>query len=56
MHLNMSKYMLEVNKLKKTFYHKNGLVKVLDNINLKVKRGELIECYSASEPNKNIFH
>ena len=53
MHLNMSKYMLEVNKLKKTFYHKNGLVKVLDNINLKVKRGELIALTGPSGSGKS---
>ena len=38
----MTKNLLETSKIKKSFNHKNGLIKIFDNVNLKIKRGELI--------------
>jgi len=29
----MTKYLLEIKKIKKVFNHKNGLIKVFDNVN-----------------------
>ena len=37
----MSKYLIEVKK-KKNFYHKNGQIKIFQDVDLKIKAGELL--------------
>ena len=38
----MNNFLIETNKIKKNFNHRNGLVRVFENVNIKVKPGELI--------------
>ena len=38
----MSKYLLETINLKKSFDHRNGRIDLFNNVNIKVKKGELI--------------
>ena len=35
----MTKILLEVKSLKKTGEHKNGTIKLFDNVNIKIKKG-----------------
>ena len=41
----MSKILLEITNLKKSFEHVNGLITLFDNFNLKIKEGELNRHY-----------
>ena len=38
----MSKILLETNKLKKTFNHSSGSITLFDNLDLKIREGELV--------------
>ena len=38
----MNKILLETVNLKKNFEHRNGTIELFNNVNLKVKRGDLI--------------
>ena len=49
----MNKYLLEVSKIKKNFNHKNGVVKVLENVSFKIKRGELVALIGPSGSGKS---
>ena len=51
----MSKYLIEVKKLKKTFDHKNGQIKVFQNVDLKIKSGELVALVGPSGSGKSSF-
>ena len=37
----MNKNLLELRKVKKNFNHKNGLINLFNDVNLKIKEGEL---------------
>ena len=51
----MSKYLIEVKKLKKTFDHKNGQIKVFQDVNLGIKVGELVALVGPSGSGKSSF-
>ena len=51
----MTKYLLEVNKIKKIFNHKNGVIKIFENVNLKIKCGELVALTGPSGSGKSSF-
>jgi phosphonate transport system ATP-binding protein len=48
----MSKIILEITNLKKSFDHKNGNVELFNNVNLKVKKGEFISILGPSGSGK----
>ena len=49
----MSKILLETNNLKKTFEHTNGLITLFDNLNLKIKEGDLVALVGPSGSGKS---
>ena len=51
----MIKTLLETVNLKKTFMHKNGSIELFDNVNLKVKQGDLIALIGPSGSGKSSF-
>ena len=51
----MTKILLETINLKKTFEHKNGNVELFNNVNLKVKKGDLIALVGPSGSGKSSF-
>ena len=51
----MTKILLEVKSLKKTYEHKNGIIKLFDNVNIKIKKGELIALTGPSGSGKSSF-
>ena len=51
----MTKIFLETVNLKKTFEHKNGIIELFNNVNLKVKKGELIALVGPSGSGKSSF-
>ena len=51
----MTKYLLEVNKIKKIFNKKNGVIKIFENVNLKIKCGELVALTGPSGSGKSSF-
>ena len=51
----MTKILLEVKSLKKTYEHKNGIIKLVDNVNIKIKKGELIALTGPSGSGKSSF-
>ena len=51
----MTKILLEVKSLKKIYEHKNGAIKLFDNVNIKIKRGELIALTGPSGSGKSSF-
>ena len=51
----MNRYLIEVKKLKKTFDHRNGQVKVFQDVNLGIKPGELVALVGPSGSGKSSF-
>ena len=51
----MSKILLETINLKKTYDHKNGTINLFDNVNIKIKRGDLIALVGPSGSGKSSF-
>ena len=51
----MTKYLLEAKKIKKIFNHKNGIIKIFENVNLKIKCGELVALIGPSGSGKSSF-
>ena len=49
----MSKIVLETNNLKKTFEHTNGLITLFDNLNLKIREGDLVALVGPSGSGKS---
>ena len=51
----MTKYLLEIINLKKSFEHRNGTINLFNNVNLKVRRGDLIALTGPSGSGKSSF-
>ena len=51
----MSKILLETVNLKKTYDHKNGAIDLFDNVNIKIKCGDLIALVGPSGSGKSSF-
>jgi len=51
----MNKYLIEVKKLKKTFDHRNGQIKVFQDVNIGIKPGELVALVGPSGSGKSSF-
>ena len=51
----MTKFLLETINLKKSFEHKNGKIELFNNVNLKVKKGDLIALVGPSGSGKSSF-
>ncbi len=51
----MNKFLLETINLKKTYEHKNGVIKLFDNVSLKIKSGDLVALTGPSGSGKSSF-
>ena len=51
----MSNILLETVNLKKTFNHKNGIINLFENVNIKIKNGDLIALVGPSGSGKSSF-
>jgi len=51
----MTKILLETVNLKKTYEHRNGTIDLFDNVNIKIKRGDLIALVGPSGSGKSSF-
>ena len=51
----MTKILLEIINLKKSFEHRNGTIELFNNVNLKVRQGDLIALTGPSGSGKSSF-
>ena len=51
----MTRFLLETIKLKKSFAHKNGVIELFNNVNIKIKSGNLISLVGPSGSGKSSF-
>ena len=51
----MNKILLETINLKKNFQHRNGIIQLFNNVNIKIKRGDLIALVGPSGSGKSTF-
>ena len=49
----MNKIILETNNLKKSFNHVNGAITLFENLNIKIKEGELVALVGPSGTGKS---
>ena len=51
----MNKIILETSNLKKTFEHRNGTIELFKDVNIKVRKGDLIALVGPSGSGKSTF-
>jgi len=51
----MTKILLETVNLQKTYEHRNGIINLFDNVNIKIKQGDLIALVGPSGSGKSSF-